>query len=311
MRKKIANSEICARTSIPGRVLDRLLPQGTALVLEGGGLRGYYSGGVLEAFMQRGLMFPYIAGVSAGAANALSYVSGQPMRNRRVIEYFVGDPRYVGKRNLLLHRSMFNFDFIFRTVPQQYLPIDWSIFEKQKTRFLTGAVDCETGKTIWFEKEAVTPQCEVSIASCSVPVISPIVHFQGLSLLDGGVTDPIPIEKSLADGNRFHVVVLTRNQGYQKSAFTHKGLLKLFYTRYPALVAAMLRRHEVYNRQLALCEQLEREGRAVILRPLKPLQVTRTRADIPQLLALHDEGCEEGAAQIERILSLCENLTNL
>lgn len=252
--------------------------------------------------MDAGILFPYIAGVSAGAANALPYIAGQPRRNRQVVEFYVGDPRYVSKRNLILHRSMFGMDFVFHEVPQKHIALDWDMFYKQDIRFLTGAMDCATGKTVWFEKQDIDPQLEATMASCSVPLLSPVVRFKGYDLLDGGVSDPIPIDKSIADGNAFHVVVLTRNAGYTKPAFTHKKTLKLFYRKYPEVIAAVLRRHEIYNRQLALCEQLEREGKAVIIRPLKPLQIDRTGTDTAKLLALYDEGHDEGKAKLEQIL---------
>lgn len=288
-------------TPIVGKSPACILPEGVALVLEGGGTRGFYSAGVFEAFMDAGIMFPYIASVSAGSANALSYIAGQPGRNRQVVEHYVGDPRYLSRRNLLLHRSMFGMDFVFHEVPQKHIFMDWDMFTKQDIRFLTGALDCATGRTVWFEKQDLTPAIEAVIASCSVPVLSPIVPYMGYDLLDGGIADPIPIEKSIADGNTFHVVVLTRNSGYRKEAFRYKRLLSLFYSKYPKVVEVMLRRHEAYNRQLDLCQQLEKEGRAVLIRPLKQLQVGRTQSDIGRLLALYDEGHEEGAAALDLI----------
>lgn len=289
------------QTPIPGRKLKNTLPAGTALVLEGGGLRGYYSAGVMEAFLERDMLFPYVIGVSAGAANALSYISGQAMRSRQIIEHHVGNPAYVSRRNLL-KGSMFGFDYIFKTVPEQHIRFDWAAFNAQETRFLTGAMNCADGRTVWFEKEEIEPPFSATVASCSVPVLTKVQHFKGYDLLDGGTTDPIPIEKSVADGNRFHVVVLTRNAGYKKEPLGYAGLLKAVFRKYPAVAEAMRRRHEIYNRQLALCERLEREGRAAIIRPLEPLRVGRTSADVPALLALHDEGLREGRAALPRIL---------
>ena len=264
---------------IPGKTLSRRLPEGTALVLEGGGLRGYYSCGVMEVFMEKDLLFPYIIGVSAGAANALSYISGQPGRSREIID----------------------FDYIFGTVPEKHIFFDWDKFHEQDTRFLTGAMNCADGKTVWFEKDTLKAPFMASRASCSVPLITKIQHYMGYDLLDGGISDPIPIEKSLADGNTFHVIVLTRNKGYQKEPFGHTAFLKAAFRKYPAVAEAMRTRHEIYNRQLALCEKLEKAGRAVIVRPLKPLNVSRTKAEVPALLALHDEGLYEGRAALGSI----------
>ena len=280
----------------------KTLPQGTALVLEGGGTRGFYSAGVFEAFMDAGVMFPYIAGVSAGAANALTYVAGQSGRNRQIVENYVGNHRYVSKRNLLLRRSMFGYDFIFGTVPERHIFFDHECFKSTDIRYLTGATDCNTGKTVWFEKADIDTAFTATRASCSVPLLSKVVKFNGLDLLDGGTSTPVPIEKSIADGNDFHVIVLTRNEGYEKGAFRHKKLLKLFLGKYPNLIQTMLNRHEVYNRQIALCEQLEREGKALIIRPLVPLSVGRTGANTAKLLALYDEGHEEGTAAVKLLL---------
>ncbi len=289
---------------IPGVLAKNTLPAGCALVCEGGGTRGFYSSGVFEAFEEAGLMFPYIVGVSAGAANALSYVSGQAARSRQVVEHYVADKRYVSKRNMLLHGSMFGMDFIFHDVPQKHIYFDWDTFRRQQVRLLTGAMDCATGRTVWFEKDDISPQMEATMASCSIPLLAHIVRFKGYSLLDGGISDPVPIEKSIADGNRFHVVVLTRNAGYVKPPFSYKGLLKLAYRRYPGVVRAMLARHKTYMRQIALCEKLEAEGKAVIIRPLKPLQMDRAGSDTAKLLALYDEGRDEGRAKINEILNM-------
>ena len=230
-----------------------------------------------------------------------TYLSGQPGRSREIIEHYVGNPDYVSTRNLLTKHTMFDFDYIFGTVPEKHIFFDWDKFHEQDTRFLTGAMNCADGKTVWFEKDTLKAPFMASRASCSVPLITKIQHYMGYDLLDGGISDPIPIEKSLADGNTFHVIVLTRNKGYQKEPFGHTAFLKAAFRKYPAVAEAMRTRHEIYNRQLALCEKLEKAGRAVIIRPLKPLNVSRTKAEVPALLALHDEGLYEGRAALGSI----------
>jgi len=282
----------------------KMLPQGTALVLEGGGTRGFYSAGVFESFMDEGIMFPYIVGVSAGAANALTYIAGQRGRNRVIVEKYVNDKRYISFRNMLRHRSLFGYDFIFKTVPNKHVFWDREIFDNTDIRFLTGAIDCVTGNTVWFEKKDIAEGFDITVASCSIPLLSRIIRHNNLELLDGGVSSPIPIEKSIEDGNKFHVVVLTRNQGYKKEAFRHKRTLKLFYKKYPNLIEAIMNRHEVYNRQLEICEQLEREKKAIIIRPQIPLALGRSTTNTAQLLALYDEGHREG----KDIVRLLDNL---
>jgi len=291
------------QTPIPGKAHQKILPKGVSLVLEGGGTRGFYSAGVFDAFLDAGILFPYIIGVSAGAANALSYVSGQKGRNRQIIEKQVGNPKYVSKRNLLFHRSLFGMEYVFHEVPQKHIFFDWDMFCKQDINLLTGALDCDTGQTVWFNKNDITFNLEVTMASCSVPLLSPVYKLNGLRLLDGGIADPIPIEKSIADGNTFHVIVLTRNEGYQKPVFKHQKILKLIYKKYPKLIETILNRHNIYNRQLAISQQLEKEKKAIIIRPLKPLKVNDSAdRNIKNLLELHDEGYDEAKEKINLIL---------
>jgi predicted patatin/cPLA2 family phospholipase len=285
-----------------------MLPKGTALVLEGGGTRGFYSAGVFDAFMDAGIMFPYIIGVSAGAANALSYISGQRGRNRVLVEKFVGRPQYLGYRNLFMHRSLFGYDYVFKTVPERHLFWDRDVFDDTDTRFIVGAVDCATGKTVWFEKHTVKPGFDAVRASCSIPIVSPIAKYKGHLLLDGGVASPIPIEKSIEDGNGFHVIVLTQNEGYEMRPFKPltMTLTRLLYRKYPHLVEAMRRHHEVYNRQLRLCEQMAADGRALIIRPRNPLTMESAERNITALLRLHDEGYEEGKLAVQQLFLAVE-----
>ena len=292
---------------IKGQPHTKMMPPGTALVLEGGGTRGFYSCGVFEAFMEKGIMFPYIVGVSAGAANAYSYISGQPKRSRLIVEKYVGNKKYVSYRNVFCHGSLFGYDFIFKTIPGEHIYWDREIYENTATRFIAGATDCATGQPTWFEKDELLETMEPAIASCSVPLVAKIVKYKGLELLDGGITAPIPIEKSLEDGNSFHVVVLTRNHGYRQTPFRHKRILRLFYRKYPALIEAMLTRHDMYNRQLELCEQLEHENKAMIIRPKLPLTVSRSTRDTAKLLALYDEGHDEGREAVPVLLKILES----
>ena len=288
---------------IPSKKFNKMLPDGTALVLEGGGMRGYYSAGVFEGFMEHGIMFPYIIGVSAGAANALTYISGQPMRSRQIVENFAGSPNYVSIRNLFRYGSMFNRELVFRTIPKNHVFFDFDALQNCPIRFLTGAMDCKTGDVVWFEKNALTNNLEITEASCAVPMMAPIVKYDNFELLDGGIPAPIPIEKSISDGNRFHVIVLTQNNGYTKKPFTKTALAKIIYRKYPNVVKTLIKRHEIYNRQLALCEELEKEGKAIIIRPKEPLQVGRTTRDTKLLLELYDEGHRECNEVVERIIN--------
>ena len=280
------------------------LPKGVGLVLEGGGTRGYYSSGVFEAFMEEGVIFPYIIGVSAGAANALTYIAGQKGRARQIIERCVFNPRYVSKRNLILHGSLFDFDFIFGDIPQKHIAFDWENFNNCDTRFLVGTLNCKDGATVWHEKDTIDESLLPVIASCSIPGLAKIVKYRDLELLDGGICDPIPIEKSISDGNNLNVVVMTRNPGYVKKAVGHEKAVRLLFRKHPAVADALLRRHELYNRQVELCERLEKEGKAIIIRPLEPLKVGRSAKNVSDLIELYEEGRREGESALVKLKAL-------
>jgi predicted patatin/cPLA2 family phospholipase len=295
------NTKTFTHPIIKGIYHKKTLPPGIGLVLEGGGTRGLYSSGVFEAFMDEGIIFPYIVGVSAGAANALTYISGQPGRSRQIVEHYVGDKKHVSRRNLLRYGTLFGYNFIFNTIPNRHIFWDREVFDSTDIRFLTGATDCNTGRAVWFEKDELAEDFIETIASCSVPIVARIVKHKGMELLDGGISMPIPIEKSIEDGNHFHVIVLTRNPGFEHKPFEHKRFLKLFYRKYPNFVDTMMARHEIYNRQLALCEKLERENKALIIRPQTPLVVDRATSDTVKLLALYDQGHAEGAEAVIKL----------
>ncbi|MDR3310569.1 MAG: patatin family protein [Oscillospiraceae bacterium] len=288
---------------IPSVPPETVIPD-AALVLEGGGTRAYFSSGVMDAFIAAGVMFPYIIGVSAGAANAITYVSGQYGRSRVVVENFVSSPRYVGVRNLFLHGSLFNYKFVFDEIAAKHLPLDWKAFRACPARFLAGAIDIDTGETVYYSQDDYeTGDFTPLIASCSVPLLSRVVKYRGRRLLDGGVGGGIPIERSVADGNAFHVIVMTRTAGYVKRPEPFGRAWRLMYRRYPKLTDALAHRHENYARQVGICETLEREGKAMIIRPVAPLWEGRAESDTSKLLALYDEGERLGRDALPRLLS--------
>lgn len=190
-----------------------MIVSGISLVLEGGGMRGMFSAGVFEAFMQKELIFPHIVGVSAGACNIVSYMSQQPLRTRRVIQNFVGDKRYCSLSNWLRTRSLFGFDFILKELPQNLLPFDYEAFRKYPGQLYVGTTDVITGKPVWYTQGDMDKDFLPLRASASLPFFAPVVTIGGHKLLDGAIVEPIPISKSIADGYQKFVIVLTRNAG--------------------------------------------------------------------------------------------------
>ena len=268
----------------------------TGLVLEGGGLRGVFTAGVLDAFLDGNFHADYVIGVSAGAANGVSYVSGQRERGLRTNTDYLHDPRYMGLRSLLLHRSLFGMDFIFHEIPQHLDPFDYQAFQENLCEFWTGAIDIRTGETVYFGKEEIGDDLEALRATTSLPLLSQPVAYRGRLLLDGGTADPIPVRRALADGCDRVVVVLTRERGYRKPAQSFRAVYRSAFRRYPAMIRALDTRHRIYNDTLDFLAVLECGGTAAVIAPATPPQVRRIERDRDKLLALYQEGLEAGRA---------------
>lgn len=285
--------------------------QSVGLVLEGGGMRGSYTSGVLDFFLEKHIYFNYIIGVSAGACNAMSYISKQKGRNARVNIDYIKDKRYMSFTNLIKDGSFFGMDFIFNEIPKRYVPFDFETFHNSNCEFLIGTTDCNTGKSVYFNKNHVSPGLEVLKASASLPLVSPIINFKGLQLLDGGLADPIPIKKSIKDGNEKNIVVLTRNKGYRKAPTKIYKLLEMKYKNYPNLLNTIKYRYKKYNETLYYIENLEAEGKVLILRPSRPLQVDRFERNPEKLSELLQNGYEDAVENYDKILAFMgENLLN-
>ena len=276
--------------------------ENVGLVLEGGGMRGLYTCGVLEFFMEKDLYFNYIIGVSAGACNAVSYIAKQKGRNRKVNLEFAKDWRYMSFRNLLLKKSFFGMDFIFEEIPRKYVPFDFEALHKATCKFLVGTTDCNTGKPVYLNKEDLTEGFYALRATSSLPFISPIVDFKGYELLDGGLSDSIPIVKSMEDGNTKNIIILTRNKEYRKNPMKHKNLLRFKYKKYPLLIKTMTDRYKNYNETLEHIEQLESDGKVLVIRPLEALKVGRLEKNTDKLQLLFESGYEDAKNYYGKIM---------
>jgi predicted patatin/cPLA2 family phospholipase len=271
------------------------------LVIEGGGMRGLYTCGVLEFFMEKDLYFNYIIGVSAGACNAASYISKQKGRNIKVNTGFLADWRYMSFRNLIVEKSFFGMDFIFKEIPNKHVKFDYEAFNNAQCEFLVGVTDCKTGKALYFSKDDMREGFDVLRASSSLPLISPIVNFKGYELLDGGISDSIPIIKSIEDGNDKNIIILTRNKGYRKSPLKFADLIKMKYKKYPLLIEAMMNRYKKYNDTLDYIEKLEQEGKAIVIRASKEIKVDRLERNAVKLNELFQNGYEDAENVYGRI----------
>ena len=274
---------------------------GVGLVLEGGGMRAAYTAGVLDAFLDEGIDLPYVIGVSAGANAGSDYVAGQRERNHKVFVDYAGDKRYAGPGNLRRERSWFGMRFLFETLPDELAPFNYDAFKASARTLVVAVTDCTTGRPVYFRQRDHDPRWFVHTlqrASSSLPVLSPPVDIEGRPCVDGGVSDPIPLERSVADGSRRNVVVLTRNADYRKSAQRLDPLSRWVLRRYPELLRAMRQRHVIYNASLERLAAAEHTGDAFVLRPVRPLVVGRMERDVVKLDALYRQGYEETAARI-------------
>jgi predicted patatin/cPLA2 family phospholipase len=263
----------------------------TALVLEGGGFRGIFTAGVLEVFLQHQLFFDYAVGVSAGASYTVSYVSQQPNRNLQV-NRFISDRRYAGLGNLLFHRSFFNWNFIFEEIPKNRVILDWDALKNSPTRFWIGVTNCNTGK---FETYLLNPTLQpdfktILAASCSLPLIAPIVGLNNQEYLDGGLANSIPFEHALASGNERAIVVLTRPKGYVKPPLKRIWILKWMYRKYPNLVELIITRPEKYNESIKRLEELAKAGKVFVICPESEISVGRLENNPDKTEKVYYEG---------------------
>ena len=264
----------------------------SGLVLEGGGMRGVFTCGVLDNFMDRGIRFPYTIGVSAGACNGLSYMSRQRGRARYSNIDLLEKYNYIGLKHLLKKRNIMDFDLLFEDFPEHILPYDYDTYFRSPERYVMVTTNCLTGEANYFEEKR-DPKRVIDIvrASSSLPFVCPIAYVDGIPMLDGGIVDSIPLLRARSDGFTHNVVVLTRNRGYRKESKDLK-VPPFLYRKYPKVREALSRRCRVYNEQLELVERMEDEGEITVIRPLKPVVVDRIERDVRKLSELYEEGYE-------------------
>ena len=270
----------------------------SSLILEGGGMRGIFTIGVLDNFMDRGIRFPYIIGVSAGACNALSYMSNQRGRAKFSNIDMMEKYNYIGFRHLITQGNIMDFKLLFHKLPEEIYPYDYDALARSTERLEVVTTNCITGEANYFE-EKNDPKRVIDIvkASSSLPFVCPIAYVDGVPMADGGVADSIPVERAISQGFTKPVIVLTRNKGYRKPAKATKVPF-FMYRKYPKLKEAIRNRNAIYNSQVELVEKMEAEDSAIVIRPERPIEVGRMERDINKLHALYREGYDL-AAKIE------------
>lgn len=264
----------------------------TGLVLEGGGMRGIFTVGVLDYLMDHHISFPYVIGVSAGASNGISYISRQRGRSYFSNIELLKKHNYIGWKNLLSGRGYIDLDFLFYEYPDRYYPFDYKTYEASPTRFVMVVSNCLTGRAEYIEEKQDRKRLlDACKASCSLPVMCPLSWLDGKPMVDGGVCDSIPIKHAQEEGYRKNVIILTRNKGYRKPDKDFH-LPSFIYRKYPAIREALRLRYKSYNHTLDYIDELEAEDKVLVIRPQRPIEVGRTERDTRKLQALYEEGYE-------------------
>ncbi|MBB5179652.1 putative patatin/cPLA2 family phospholipase [Planomicrobium koreense] len=266
----------------------------SGLILEGGGMRGVYTGGVLEKFLEEKLFVDYIIGVSAGACNASSYVSRQSGRNREVTIGYVHHPDYISVKNLLLKRELFGMNLIFDEIPNRLVPFDYKNFNKATEEFVVGTTDCMTGEAIYYKKnEHADDILSIVRASSSIPLMARPVEYNGRMLMDGGLADPLPIRKALEDEVTRPVIILTKEKGYRKKKNSFARIVPTFYRQFPGIIKNLEDWAIRYNATMELIEKMEAEGTVLVIRPSKYFKMTGMERDVGKLTELYDLGYKD------------------
>lgn len=280
--------------------MDQFRIDQTALVLEGGGMRGAFTAGVLDLFMDKGLLFPYSIGVSGGTNNGLSYFSRQRGRSYYAHVTLMKEQPYIGIRPWLKKKMVIDLDLLYEELVHTLYPYDFAAAFSNPGRFEVVATHCITGEAHYLEERTDAKRLlTIGRASCSLPILSPEVWVDGQPMTDGGLADSIPLKRAFGQGFSKAVVVLTQNEGFRKPPSKFK-VPSFILPRYPKVREMLYNRPARYNAQLEWVEQMEREGAVDIIRPLKPLEVGRLTTDYRRLQRLYDEGYENALTWYNR-----------
>jgi predicted patatin/cPLA2 family phospholipase len=265
----------------------------SCIVLEGGGLRGTFTSGVLEYLLEKNLNFDRVVGVSAGACTGASYLSKQKGRNWAVNVEYPSDKRYMGLRYLFSTGSIFNMDFVFREIPEKLVPYDEKAVFRNPAEFDIITTSLTTGKPVVLTKADMKKigVCRALVATSSIPMLARPVDIGGQLFFDGGVSNSIPAAYALGK-HRKAVLVLTRPRGYRKGKSHIAPILKLAFRKHPAFLETMLNRNEDYNRTLDYCEKMEKEGKLFIIAPDGKYSVGRTEKNYGKRAAFYRHGYE-------------------
>lgn len=272
----------------------------TGLVLEGGAMSGMYTAGVLDVFLEHGISFDGVIGVSMGAITGCSYISGQKGRTIRYNKKYCKDKRYMSFYSLVTTGDLVGNEFCYHTLPEQLDLYDNEAFKKSETDFYVTCTNVETGEAEHIKIKDMVEEIDYVRASASMPYVSRIVGIGGKKLLDGGCSDSIPVRAFMELGYEKNVVILTRPAEYRKKP-EKKGLVRAFYKKYPRFAKTLESRAEVYNQTVEDIRKLERQGEVFVIRPETPLNIGRMSHDAEKIERTYERGRADGLACLEKL----------
>lgn len=272
------------------------------LILEGGAMRGMFTAGVLDVFLENGIEFDGAVGVSAGAVFGCNYKSKQIGRAIRYNKRFMGDKRYCSISSLIKTGDLFNAKFCYETLPYELDIFDFETYKNNPLEFYCVCSDLKTGKPVY----KILEECDKAgltwmRASGSMPLASNPVEIDGYTLLDGGITDSIPLKYFEDLGYDKNVVILTQPRTYKKKPNSLIPLMKIMLRKYPAIVEAMVHRHEMYNAETEYVFAQEAKGLVTVICPDEDLNLSRTEKNPDELQRVYDIGREVGLRYVEQL----------
>ena len=279
----------------------------TGLIIEGGGMRGLYAAGVLDYFMEQNLYFRDCYAVSAGSCHACSYYSKQIGRSLKVTLDYINDKRYCSVNSLIKTGDMFGAKMLYDTIPNELNIYDYDTYNQCKGNFYSVVTNCDTGEAEYIKIDDMKKDIIAIRASSSLPLLSRIVEINGNKYLDGGISDSIPIKKSIEDGHKKNVVILTRDINYRKTKNSLMPLFKMKYKDYPNLLKSIERRHEMYNDTLDFIEKERKINNAFVIRPRNPVNIGSLEKDKKKLKSIYDQGYNDAKESFESLLKFLKD----
>lgn len=281
--------------------------QDLTLILEGGALRSVYTSGVLDVLMKYNIEANYVLGVSAGALTGMNYISKQPKRSAKINIEYCDNPRYIGRKALRKEKGLIGYDYLFNEISKKDYPFDYEAFKLSNQKFISVITNCEKGITEYVEKNDCKEDIfKVVQASSSMPLCSKMVKIGNNHYLDGAVTMPIPVDWAIEQNHKNILVVLTRDREYRKPeiSYTMKKVYKRVYNKYPKLVEKLLTMPERYNKLKEHINDLEKQGRIMVIAPKLPVTVSRLEKNKDKLQDLYKEGIKDAENYISRIIEI-------